>query len=335
MSDSKFRTSVQIPEFRWKASYQKSSLFMGSCFTENVGKKMENLKFPADINPFGILYNPVSVANGLRLLIQPKTFAESDLIEHNGVWHSFLHHGRFSSTDANQTLQNINKRLVNSSEFLKKTDFLFITFGTAWVYRFNKTKKIVSNCHKIPAAFFTRERLTVDEIVALYQDLLAELWQLNPEIKIIFTVSPIRHWKDGAIENQRSKSILLLAIDSLVKKHENYCAYFPSYEIVMDELRDYRFYAADMIHLSEVAIDHIWERFANCLIDEESRKIVVEVRKIVNAMQHRPLNTTTPEFRKFIENTLENLNNTGMKYPYLNLKLEKEYFVRHLDDLTN
>jgi len=335
MSDFKFRTEVQVPDYKWKISYQSGALFMGSCFTENVGQKMADLKYPVDINPFGILYNPVSVANGIQLLLHPKNFQQYDLIEHKGVWHSFYHHGRFSSVDSNEALQQINDRLEFSSVFLKEAEFLLITFGTAWVYRYLKSGEIVSNCHKIPAKEFVRERLSVTEIVELYKSLLEELFRVNPKIKILFTVSPIRHWKDGAIENQRSKATLLLAIEELVTLFEEQCVYFPSYEIVMDELRDYRFYAADMLHLNQVAVDFIWERFQTHLIEAGSLKISKNVKKITDAFQHRPIKINSPEFRKFAESTLNMIRKMEKDYPYLNLKLEKEYFIRHLDVLTD
>jgi len=335
MSETKFRTEVQIPDYSWKISYKSSVVFMGSCFTENVGQKMADLKYQVDINPFGILYNPVSVANGIRLLLQTKTFQQDDLIEHQGVWHSFFHHGRFSSVDATETLKEINDRLQFSSGFLKNADFLLITFGTAWVYRYQKSGEIVSNCHKIPAKEFVRDKLTVSEIVEIYRMLLDELWKVNPDLKIVFTLSPIRHWKDGAIENQRSKSTLLLAIEELVQLYEQNCSYFPSYEIVMDELRDYRFYAADMLHLNDVAVDFIWTRFQESMIEAESRKTSLAVRKIMDAFQHRPIRKNSPEFKKFIENSLKQTLKLEKEFPYLNLKLEKEYFIRHLDVLTD
>ena len=335
MGEMKFRTEVQIPDYSWKISYKSSVIFMGSCFTENIGQKMADLKYQVDINPFGILYNPVSVASGIRFLLQAKTFQPNNLIEHQGVWHSFYHHGRFSSEDSNEALQQINDRLQFSSAFLKETDFLLITFGTAWVYRYLKSGEIVSNCHKIPAEEFVRERLSVSQIVELYKSLLEDLLRINPKIKILFTVSPIRHWKDGAIENQRSKSILLLAIDELVKHFVEQCAYFPSYEIAMDELRDYRFYAADMLHLNDVSVDFIWSRFQESMIDAESRKTSLAVQKIMDAFQHRPIRENSPEFKKFIENSLKQTLKLEKEFPYLNLKLEKEYFIRHLDVLTD
>jgi hypothetical protein len=330
MGDTKFHTQVNVPEIPWETGYKKKNIFMGSCFTENVGQKMADLNYLVDINPFGILYNPMSVANGLRWMLNLKQFEASDLVQYNGLWHSFAHHGRFSSTDPAEMLGGINSRLQHSSEFLKTADFLFITFGTAWIYRYNKTSEIVSNCHKIPAREFTRERLSVEEIVETYKTLLPALWEENKTLKIIFTVSPIRHWKDGAIENQRSKAILHLAVDALQKLFPGQSAYFPSYEIVMDELRDYRFYAADMLHISDVAIDHIWQQFEATLIDEESRKLAQKVEKIKRAAAHRPINKSTPEFRKFIQKFYNNILELEIEFPYLNLKLEKEHFIRHL-----
>jgi hypothetical protein len=331
MGDANFHTRVSIPAFNWKTGYQNKHVFMGSCFTENVGQKMADLKFPVDINPFGILYNPMSVANGLHRLLIPRPFTPDDLVEQNGLWHSFMHHGKFSDTDKHKMLEAVNKRLQDSSDFLLSADFLFITFGTAWVYHYKKTGQIVSNCHKIPAADFNRRRLSVHEIVDRYQTLLPEIWRANPNLKIVFTVSPIRHWKDGAVENQRSKATLLLAVDDLQNSFPKACAYFPSYEIVMDELRDYRFYAADMLHISDVAVGHIWQLFEAHLIDEQSRRLAQRVEKIRNAAAHRPINKSTPGFTKFLKKFYTQILDLESEFPYLNLKLEKEHFIRHLE----
>ena len=218
MSGSKFQTLVEVPKYRWQTGYSQKIVFMGSCFTENIGIRMEILKYNVDINPFGILYNPVSVAKGLRILLQQKEFTMEDLVLNNGLWHSFSHHGRFSSADENETLEQINSRIKSSADFLKNAGFLFITFGTAWVYKFKKTGLPVSNCHKMHATQFERARLDVDEIFDDYRELLIEMNKINPSLKVVFTVSPIRHWKDGAIENQRSKAVLLLAIDKLINE---------------------------------------------------------------------------------------------------------------------
>lgn len=328
---SKFYTEVQIPSFEWKTGYKTPCLFMGSCFTENVGGKMAGLKYPVDINPFGILYNPVSVANGLRFLLQKKKFTEDDLIRHDGLWHSFFHHSRFSSTDAENALQTINSRIESSAALLKNAGFLFLTFGTAWVYEYNLTGQTVSNCHKIPAKEFRRFRLTPGEIVEEYRQLLSGLREVNPRVKVIFTVSPIRHWKDGAIENQRSKATLILAIDQLVRDFgDDFCNYFPAYEIVMDELRDYRFYEEDMIHLSGSGINHIWDLFQTAFIEEESQKISKEVQKIMAATSHRPFNKFTKEHLHFLRQSLQKTERLEQKFQYLNLAVEKRHLQKQI-----
>jgi hypothetical protein len=333
---SKFQTEVQIPDFTWQTGYQKHTLFMGSCFTENIGQKMDVLKYPVDINPFGILYNPVSVANGLRFLLQNKKFTDLDLVQHNGLWHSFFHHSRFSSPDVNETLANINNRIERSAEFLKNAAFLFITFGTAWVYEYKQTGQTVSNCHKIPDKEFRRFRLTPGEIVEEFRQLLSEVWKINPEIKVVFTVSPIRHWKDGAIENQRSKATLLLAADQLIRGFgEENCNYFPAYEIMMDELRDYRFYEEDMIHLSTSAINHIWEKFQLALIDEKSRGISEKVKNIISAVNHRPFKKFTSEHLHFLNQSLEKAQKLEEKFPYLNLNFEKDFFFKQINEFES
>lgn len=324
MGTSKFHTTIDIPAFSSQTGYSKKNMFMGSCFTENIGNRMASLKYKVDINPFGILYNPVSVANGLRILLNKKVFTSEDLIETDGLWHSFFHHGRFSSPNEKETIEVINNRIQSSSEFLKTTDFLFITFGTAWVYKYKKTGQTVSNCHKINANEFERVRLSVDEIVQEYKELFTEIRRINPSIQVVFTVSPIRHWKDGAVENQRSKAILLLAIDKLINGFgHDFCTYFPAYEIVMDELRDYRFYAPDMLHISEVAIDYIWEKFEKSLIDSESQHLSKKVDKIVKAANHKPLHGDTDEYFQFLGKMHDNAIQLEHKNEHLDLTQEK------------
>lgn len=327
MGKTKFQTLVELPDFQWKTGYHSRSLFMGSCFTENIGRIMEDLKYPVDVNPFGILYNPMSVAKGLEILLEKKTFNTKDLIEHNGIWHSFAHHGRFSSIDKEEAIKSINNRVEQSARHLTESEYLFITFGTSWIYRYKESGEVVANCHKIPAKQFIRERLSVDSIFSVYSELLQRIFQFNSKSKVVFTVSPIRHWKDGAIENQRSKATLLLAVDRLIQHFGNErCAYFPSYEIVMDELRDYRFYAEDMLHLTDVAVQHVWGKFEETLIEPESQMLAKEVSKIIHATRHRPLNKKSTEFYHFLSNFFKKITELESKQPFLNLKLEKEYF---------
>ena len=331
---SKFQTLVEVPNYKWETGYSKHSLFMGSCFTENIGGKMEILKYPVDINPFGILYNPVSVAHGFHFLLKRKKFTKNDLISHGGLWHSFYHHSRFSSHDPEKALEKINNRISFSADFLENAEFLFLTFGTSWVYEYRATGQIVSNCHKIPEKEFKRFRLEPGRIVEKYKKLLPEIWAKNPRLKVIFTISPIRHQRDGAIENQRSKASLILATDVLVKGFgEERCAYFPGYEIMMDELRDYRFYSEDMIHLSESAINHLWDIFRNSLIDEESNRISAEIKKITNSLNHKPFNKYTKEHLNFLKSRQKELIVFQQKFPYINLIDERKYFSNQISEI--
>lgn len=310
-------------------------MFMGSCFTENIGNLMQDLNYPVDINPFGILYNPVSVQKGLRRLMHAKSYGEDELVHHGELWHSFDHHGRFSGMEKQKVLKGMNDRLLFSSDFLRKSDFLFLTFGTAWVYKYIANDTLVSNCHKIPAAQFVRERLSAASIVDSYQTLLADLWGMNPGLRIIFTVSPVRHWKDGAVENQRSKSILILAVDELCRMFPEQCAYFPSYEIVMDELRDYRFYGEDMLHLTNTAVEYIWERFENSLIDPESQSLSKKIKKIKLALAHRPFNKYTPGHLKFLKGQLSKAEELSRVNPIVNLEIEKKSFHARILDIES
>ncbi|MDR1698876.1 MAG: GSCFA domain-containing protein, partial [Prevotellaceae bacterium] len=248
---------------------------------------------------------PLSIAAALRRLISAKPYEEKDLFFDNGQWHSASHHSSFSDNDKSLCLQKINSRLAEASENLRNARHLFITFGTAWVYEWADGGETVGNCHKLPAKNFKRRRLNIEEIVEKYNDLTAELLAFNPNLNIIFTVSPIRHWKDGAHENQLSKSTLLLAIDRL--KNEN-LDYFPAYEIVNDDLRDYRFYASDMIHLSDVAIDYIWERVGETFFSAKTRKLNDEITQINKAREHRPFNPESEEYQDFLRKIEEKEN---------------------------
>jgi hypothetical protein len=255
-----------------------------------------------------------------------KSFSEADLFQQEGLWHSLLHHSRFSGVDMEETLEKINSRIKTSSEYLKNAGFLFITFGTAWIYRFKNTGQIISNCHKLPASDFSRTRLSIDEIAKDYKNLAEKLKEFNPNLNIVFTVSPVRHWRDGATENQRSKAILQLAVEQIIKNTDGFCSYFPAFELVMDELRDYRFYTPDMIHISDVAVDFIWEKFEEALIDAESRQISVRVRKLKQALNHRPFNSNTDEYRNFVKQTTEQILKLENEFKNIDFTEEKMYF---------
>ncbi len=311
-----FRTNIKPELSKNKISYHTPILFMGSCFTENIGNKMVDLKFPVLVNPFGVLYNPVSVRQSLEIILDKRNFEESDLGFFNNQWFSFYHDTEFSDSDKQQCLDNINSHLKIARQHLKSADYLIVTFGTAWVYQYIKTEKIVSNCHKIPAKEFKRFKLGVEDIFVQWAKLLNRLEDFNPGLKIIFTVSPVRHWKDGAIQNQLSKSTLILAIHQLIKVFDH-IEYFPAYEIMMDDLRDYRFYADDMLHASKVAIDYIWKQFSETYFEKETSSIINEVNKIIRAENHNPLNSDSENHKRFLENLLMQKEILNSKYPFI------------------
>lgn len=324
-----FRTEIKLEKSDFRISHIDKLMFIGSCFTENIGKKLENFKFNIDINPFGILYNPISVKSGLDILLSGKDFTEKDIFYKNELWNSFYHHSRFSHFDKNIALDQINQRINQSKEFITTADYLFITFGTAWVYLYNKTNKIVSNCHKIPAKEFTRKRLSVHEIVHEYKLLIDKLITINQKLKIIFTVSPVRHWKDGAHGNQLSKATLLLTIDELCQKYDN-IAYFPSYEMLMDDLRDYRFYNEDMLHPNDLAVKYIWTKFSDTYFNENTQKLIKHIEKINKAVQHRVINLKSEQYQKFLLSNIKQIKNLNILYPNINFNNELKYFESKL-----
>ena len=236
-----FRTKVELPVGQYKICHSDLLMLWGSCFSENMGKLLIDNKFNCDINPFGILYNPFSIAKSISLLLEKKVYSEDDLRFDKGMWYSLMHHSSFSSSDKLECLNKINSRMIEGRGTLAKAKWLIFTWGTARVYEWKETGEIVGNCHKLPDRLFVRRLLDVDEIVSAYAALLDKIHLLNPEVQILFAVSPIRHAKDGLHGNQLNKAVLLLAIEKICQKF-SYCHYFPSYEILLDELRDYRFY---------------------------------------------------------------------------------------------
>ncbi len=316
-----FRTIVKIPPSLFKLSYYTPSMFIGSCFTENIGSKLSNYKFPVDINPFGVIYNPSSVSKSLDILIGKKEFTKDDLYFFNGKWLSFFHHSSFSDKDLEQCLSGINAKITESREFLKKAGFLFITFGTAWIFEWKESGETVSNCHKISASEFNRKLLSTEDILENYKTLIHKLLQFNPQLKIIFTVSPIRHLKDGAEGNQVSKAILLLSVHQLLKKFQS-INYFPAYEIIMDDLRDYRFYSGDMIHLNSVAMDYIWERFCETYPDKETSGIMKNIDPILSAIGHKPFEPDSDLHQDFLIKILDKIEKLQLQYSFIDFSRE-------------
>ena len=321
-----FRTNINVGPSPWKVSYSDNVMFAGSCFAASIGEQMLMRKMPAMINPAGTVYNPVSVLNTLENLISGKIFTLDDLYNYEGTWLSFFHHTDFSSEDHDSLIDKINDRSVKAREFLSNSRFFFITFGTARVFRWKKTGTIVSNCHKIPAAQFETELLAVNDIVDRWVSLLDRLPEFNPDLKVVFTVSPVRHWKDGAHGNQVSKSVLFLAVEEL-QKHQSGPGYFPAYELLIDDLRDYRFYSDDMLHPSSSAIEYIWEKFSGAYFDIETVNLQNEILKITNACNHRFLTGSVTKKKAFAQKMLKQISEIQARNSFIDLSAEKEYFL--------
>ena len=281
------------------------------------------MKWRAELNPFGVLYNPLSISEALMRLMKFRQYGDEELTCFpDGGWSTWLHHSRYSHSVKEMALATINASLEAGSRALAEADMLVITWGTAWVYQLRNTGEVVGNCHKVPEREFVRYRLSVEEIVAEYTQLLGRLWALNPKVRVLFTVSPVRHLKDTLHGNQLSKATLLLAVDELCRRYPDRLHYFPAYEIVMDELRDYRFYAEDMAHPSAQAVEYVWERFVEHVTDRDAQAFIAEWTKMVRAMAHRPFRPEAEEYKRFVEQNIEKIMALKERYPYLEVQNE-------------
>ena len=298
-------------------------MVMGSCFAEHIGKRLADMKWRAELNPFGVLYNPLSISEALMRLMKFRQYGDEELTCFpDGGWSTWLHHSRYSHSVKEMALATINASLEAGSRALAEADMLVITWGTAWVYQLRNTGEVVGNCHKVPEREFVRYRLSVEEIVAEYTQQLGRLWAVNPKVRVLFTVSPVRHLKDTLHGNQLSKATLLLAVDELCRRYPDRLHYFPAYEIVMDELRDYRFYAEDMAHPSAQAVEYVWERFVEHVTDRDAQAFIAEWTKMVRAMAHRPFRPEAEEYKRFVEQNIEKIMALKERYPYLEVQNE-------------
>lgn len=319
-----FQTSVELPAGLPPVSHADHILLMGSCFAENIGALLVDAKFRLNQNPFGILYNPLSILSALREIEMKKEYTEKELFAYRGLWHSPMHHGSFSTSTPEKTLQNINDRLQQAFQTMQQLDWLMLTFGTAYVYEQKETGKVVANCHKLPENNFNRRLLLADEIVDEYTSLIISLAARNPNLKILFTVSPIRHIRDGMHANQLSKSTLLLAIDRLQQLFPQHVFYFPSYEIVLDELRDYRFYADDMLHPSPLAVRYLWGRFSETFFSVDTKQIMAEIEDVRRDLAHKPFHPGSEAYQRFLGQIVLKIERLIGKYPYLDFQKETE-----------
>lgn len=327
-----FFLPFQIQSYPFQISYQDKILFIGSCFSEEIGNKMSDLKFNVTQNPNGILYDPLSISDSLFSYIENKPFDEANLFELNGLWHSWKHHSSFSAPNKKDVLEKINASRSAAHAFLKEANFLIITLGTAFYYQLENDNKNVANCHKAPSILFERKLLPVNEIVHDFLSALTALKIFNPALKIIFTVSPVKHVRDGVVENNRSKARLIDAVHTIVEQKQN-AFYFPSYELVTDILRDYRFYKSDLVHPNEIAINFVFEKFCNALLNDKEKKISEKIKEILNAVNHKPFSKESEAHQKFIAVQLQNIQEIERDHPFVDLSTEKRYFIQQATNL--
>ncbi len=323
-----FHLKFPVPALTEKINYNHSFLFMGSCFAENIGSTMEKYKFKLQLNPSGIVYNPASISIALQRYLADCRMEDTELFYENEVWSSWEHHSYFSSPDKSIALGWMNSGISLAHRVIKRADWLFITFGSAYYYKRKDTGIIVSNCHKVPQKEFTKHLLSAEEIVKDYTTLFSKLKEANPGLKIVFTVSPVRYIRDGVIENNRSKAILIESIHQLKERHPN-VLYFPAYELVMDDLRDYRFFKEDLVHPTSQAIDYVFEKFIEAAFSKEARLIYDRLTSIINDYNHRPLNSKSDAFKKFRTSYRNRAMALETEFPFLDLK---EYYSTTLEE---
>jgi len=310
--------------FDSKIKHSDHLFLAGSCFTEQIGQKLAAHKFRIIDNPNGILFNPVSIAKSVTSYIENKRYTEADLFYHQELWGSWEHHTRFSSTSAEICLQKINESQEAANQFLQKADWLLLTLGSAFVYEL-ENRQVVANCHKVPTDKFRKRLLAVEEVVTTLDTLVYRLKQFNPALQVIFTVSPVRHLRDGFVENNRSKATLINAVHHLTDKFDK-LFYFPAYELIIDDLRDYRFYAEDMVHPNYAATNYVWEKFVGACVEESSRDLMSEIYKINAAVNHKPFNPDSEGHKAFKKKYLQICEAMQHKYPHLDLSNELIFF---------
>ncbi|MDR2425224.1 MAG: GSCFA domain-containing protein [Prevotellaceae bacterium] len=310
-------TSVELPDYPFRITCRDTLFWTGSCFAANIGNIMKTLHFKCEVNPFGALYNPLSILDSLNLLLPEHQLTKDDLFEHGELWSSFMFHSSFSDPDCSRALEKMNRQLSVAARNLSNTQYIFITFGSAYAYRLKTSGATVGNCHKLPASHFTVARLAPTEIVDAYSELITRIAKHLPYIRFVFTLSPVRHPKYGMHGNQLSKACLMLAVEQLTKLFPDRCFYFPAYEIVLDELRDYRFYDKDLCHVSETGIEYIKNKFITSMISPQAHEIIREIDRLNLARQHRPFHANTAAHAKFLANTNRKEAELKAKYPYL------------------
>ena len=320
-----FIIPIKIDSPAERIRYEQKILLTGSCFTEHIGTHLAEMKFDTMQNPNGILFDPLSVAQSLISYLAPELYGPQDLFLHDELWQSWKYHGQFADTIRENTLNKINSSQQAAHVFLKQTDWLIITLGSAFVYILKDQNRPVANCHRAPANWFTKKLLPIEEILAALDETLHRLLDFNPKLQIVFTVSPVRHIRDGVVENNRSKARLIEVAHQLVNKF-NRTYYFPAYELVIDVLRDYRFYDKDLVHPNYMATKYVLENFMEFYVQAESRLLAEEIRKLQVAVKHRALHPETKAHRRFLEEQHAKTLELAGKYPNLDFKQELLHF---------
>lgn len=310
-----FRTIITPDNKDIALRHSDKMMMLGSCFSDNMGLHLADAMINVVINPLGTVYNPMSLAAAVGRITEARLVERGELVEANGVWNCFDFHSRFSMPDADEALRAMNGSITAAHAHLRQCRVLFVTLGTAITY--SRGGMVVSNCHKLPQAEFVRQMRSVDEITYVLGAMVGRLREYNPQLRIVFTVSPIRHIADGLATNSLSKSTLRVAVAEMVRKHPDVCSYFPSYEIMMDDLRDYRFYASDMVHPSEVAANYIWEMLKNTYFDAQQQQIILRCERMTKRLRHRPMSQNPEVVAKFKADTQSALDALIAQYPYI------------------
>lgn len=312
-----FSTPIPIFKYSTPIDYGSKLFCMGSCFAENIGEKLEYFKFQSIINPFGIIFNPISIEKLILRCIQKKYFTESDIFFHNDLWHCYEIHSELSNVNKSEFLTNLNNIIDFTNKQIVESTHILLTLGTSWVYKLKSTNEVVANCHKIPQKEFVKELLSAEQIEQSLQNIISSITAVNTNVKFIFTISPVRHSKDGFVENTVSKAHLVSAVFNTVNLQTTTVNYFPSYEIMMDELRDYRFYADDMLHPSQQAVDFIWTKFFENYINEKEFQAMQEICNIQKGLAHRPFNPNTTAHQQFLFSLNQKIIKLQEQFPHI------------------
>ncbi|HJW16320.1 MAG TPA: GSCFA domain-containing protein [Flavisolibacter sp.] len=327
----KFHYEFDIKKLPEPITHKDSLFLIGSCFTENIGEKLKRSGFTIMENPNGILFNPVSVAEAITGYIENVRITENDLFYLNEGWHSWKHHSRFSSIIANDSVEKINHATEHAHNFLREADYIMITLGSAWVYTLTekasnaRVGNVAGNNHKAPADWFNRKLLMLEDILKVLDNVIHRIFHFNSKARIIFTISPVRHLREGVVENNRSKALLIQAVHHLVDKFDR-LFYFPAYELVIDDLRDYRFYAEDLVHPNYFATQYVWEKFVDACMNERTRNLIKEIQSIQLAYQHKPFNAASEQHKKFLKSYYDKTSALVEQHPYLDLEKELSFF---------